>query len=491
MAYRSSNLADAAAQLFSSIIGRGCYLALQVFLARSLGPREFGLYAIGWTVTGLVGTIAPIGMPQTVLRYSVAGREALHTAPIVIAALAGLVSFIVLLATAGPIANFLFDEPGSAPAILALAPSVPLLCIFGVLAAALRSSHANLASAAVGAMVFVLYLAIAMLGFAAGGRTPMMAGYTYTVAIALTLIPTVWLLHRLPSCATIPGLRPLLGFGIVTMLIHSANVLNLWADRVVVGVMADVQAVGVYQVASQLAMVALVLRSAVGSVFEARVPKTARVGAAAPDVTREFIAASRILLHASAPGLICLALTARFWTDALFGPDYRPAAIPLAVLAVGQLGQSLVGPSVTALHMTGEERTAMRFTIASGLLNILGNVALIPLWGLAGSAAATGIVNVAAGSVCLWRLRVTGRLRHYFSSISDILLASIISAAVAFLMTYWLGIQTYIAAICMLAAAYITYALVIALCCRVEDEAFELGRALLRRRLHLHHDTRD
>jgi O-antigen/teichoic acid export membrane protein len=45
------------------------------------------------------------------------------------------------------------------------------------------------------------------------------------------------------------------------MFIHGANTFNVLADRLVIGVMADAEAVGVYHVASQLAMVIVVLRS--------------------------------------------------------------------------------------------------------------------------------------------------------------------------------------------------------------------------------------
>ena len=491
MDLRRSNMADVAAQAVSAIVGRGCYLALQVFLARSLGPHEFGLYAIGWTVTGLIGTFAPVGMPQTVLRYGVAGRRALRTAPIAIAAIAGMFCFAVLMAIASPLANLLFAEPTAAPVILALAPSVPLLCIFAVLASALRSSQANLASAAVGALQFVLYFGLTVVGFSAGvPHTPVMAGHVYTVAIMLTLFPTGWMLYQLAPSSTIPEVQNLLKFGLVTMMIHSASVMNLWADRVVIGVMADAQAVGLYQVASQLAMLALVLRVAVISVFEARVPKLAHSGAPLPDVSREFLSASRILLHVSTPGLICLALTAKFWTAALFGADYIPAAVPLAILALGQLIQTFTGPSLTALHMTGGERTALHLTIGTCLLNVIGNVALIPLWGLAGSAVASSVANIALVGASLFLLLRTGRLRLYFTGIGDILWATLFSAVAAALISYSFGVDSTFSIVTTLIVAYAAYGIVVALCCRVEDEVLDLGRALLRRRMHLQQDTR-
>ena len=438
MASRGSNLLDVAAQFVFSILGRGCYLGLQVFLARTLGPRDFGLYAIGWTVAGLAGTVAPIGMPQAMLRFGVAGRRALFSLPVVVALASGLVGFVAVVASADAVARLAFDAPEAAPVIVALAPSVPLLCVFWVLGSALRASGRNMASAVVGTLVFVLYFVATLAAFLGGsGRSAVVAGHAYTVAIAASLLPAAWLLYATPPAAQIPGLRPLLRFGVVTMFISSTNLLNLWADRIVIGVMADAKAVGVYQVASQLAVVAIVLRAAVMTVFEARVPKPV-AGAAPPDLTREFVAATRMLLHLSAPGLACLCLSAGFWTTALFGPAYAAAAVPLQVLVAGQLLLTFTGPSIIALHMSGKEHTAMYLSGGICVLNIVGNIALIPVLGLAGSALASGVANLAAGVASLVQLRRSGRLQPFLARISDTVLATLASTAAA-AMVLWLG----------------------------------------------------
>jgi O-antigen/teichoic acid export membrane protein len=482
MEIRGSNLTDVAAQTLSTIFGRGCFLILQIFLARSLGPLEFGLYTLAWTVVGLVGTFAPLGMPQAILRYSIAGRHALSSAPIVVVTIVGSLTFVMILITAAPVAHIVFGDPNVAPAIVALAPSVPLLGVFGVMTSALRASHANVASAMVGALVFVLYLLATVISFTdITWRTPVVAGHMYTVAICLTLVPTACLLMRKLPHGPSPRLRSLMQFGFVTTVIHSANVLNLLADRIVIGAMADPTLVGIYQIASQMAVVVIVLRGAVTTVFEARVPKSFSEVGAPPAITAAFIAASRILLHLSTPGLICLALTAKFWINLLFGPDYIAAALPLSILLIGQLGLTFSGPAVTALFMTGEERAAMRLTIVTCLLNVVGNVALIPVFGLAGSAAVSGIANLLASGSCLWKLRHTGRLNGYFSYIHDIVIGTIACALFASIFALFLSSPSLLSMCGMLVGAYVVYGVVVAISCRVDDEVLEFLRILVRR----------
>ena len=482
MTFKVSNLIDVVAQLLSSVVGRGCYLVLQVILARTLGPRGFGLYAIGWTVTGLVSTLAPLGMPQAVVRYGITGRRAIFSAPAIIAVLVGLICLSCLYMGSDAIAQLLFAEPDAAPVIRALAPSIPLLSLFGVLAGGLRASGAGLASGVVGAVLFVLYLCMAMLCFFfAAGRSPAAAAYLYSVALAVTLVPTIGLLLRQSPDSNALRLRPLLNFGLVTMFIHSASVINLWVDRLIVGLMMDVRAIGVYQVASQLAMVALVIRVAVVSVFEARIPKDVEIVQLKAGLTVEFIAATRLLLHVSVPGLLCLALMAKFWVGSLFGLSYFGAAAPLAALVIGQLCQTFTGPSTTALHMTGDEHMVMRVTFASCLLNVIGNVALIPWFGSIGSAAASGLANITLGAACLWRLRRSGRLQLPLAALIDIMLGTAISAVTIALLVQELGTPSFFIVGAILVAGYLSYAITILLSCQVEDEALDLIRALLRR----------
>ena len=342
---KNGNLIDVGAQFGSSIAGRGCYLGLQVFLARRLGPEGFGLYAVAWTVVGLVGTLAPIGMPQAVLRFGVTGRNVLRSSPLILAVALGLACSVAVWATADITARLVFGSAAAAPVIAAFAPSIVLLAVFQVLTSAMRGSQSVVASAVISAAMFALYLAACVVAFYLVGKpSAVITGWMYALALVIASVPAALMLWRRAPSSAVPSMVALTQFGLITMLIHSASVLNLWADRIIVGIMSDAEAVGVYQVASQLAMVALVLRVAVITVFEARVPKGASEGAP-PDITKDFMASTRILLHVTAPGLVCLAVTAGFWTATLFGKAYVAAAIPLTILVAGQLLQSFAGPS--------------------------------------------------------------------------------------------------------------------------------------------------
>ena len=468
-----SNLIDVGVQVLSSLVGRSCYLILQIFLARVLGPGTLGLYAIGWTVIGLVSAVAPLGMPQAVIRFEFFGRSVLRSAPMVVAALIGVACLVGLMLVADPLANTLFKEHDAALAIVSMAPSVPLLCVFYVLCASLRASGRIVVSGVLNALTFVTYLAATLVVFQIYHvRTLAGAGYAYDIAMLLATGAAFALcLNKSRRTATV-AFGPLIKFGILTMIIHTASILNLQVDRLIIAMMMDARAVGLYQVASQLAMIALVFRVAVLSVFEARVPKANSPQTGNADVTTEFIASTRILLHICVPGLVCLALAAGPWTKLLFGEAYGYAAAPLALLVVGQIVQSFTGPSVTALHMTGEEREAAKITLAAFAINVIGNLTLIPLFGVLGSAFATSVAALSGGFYGLLRLRFTGRLRPVFYSLLDIVCGTA-AAMIPSLATRYLGLSSFPALICDVLASYLIYGLTVARLRNGEDDVFD------------------
>ncbi|WP_171034043.1 lipopolysaccharide biosynthesis protein [Lichenicoccus roseus] len=486
------------AQFLSTLVGRGSYLALQVVLARVLGPEGFGLYAIGWTVAGLTGTLTPVGMPQAVLRYCIGGRASILSRPTIIVLIVGLAGAAGLTIGSGQIAAHIFGEPASSPIIRAFAPSVPLLGLTAVLTGSLRSSGRMLASALIGATSGLAYLVITVLMFEIH-PTAVAAANAYNMSLGLILVPCIALLWQAHATEwQTPTTRQLMHFGIVTMLIHSTSVLNLWADRVVIGVVADPRTLATYQVASQFAMIMVVLRSAVTTVFEARVPKH-HPSASPPDVTTEFFAATRLLLHISVPGLVVLACTSAFWVHLLFGPAYAAAALPLLVLVAGQIVATFVGPTVNALHMTGDERIVMLLMVGTALLNIAGCFILLPPLGVTGAALATGIANFTVSVACLYRLVRTGRLRFSLRWLFDIALATMICVAASLFITRFLtnGLLTgdlsadvvrppravlILQTFGIVSAIYLLYAACVCATCLVEDELVHLTKSQLRRR---------
>jgi len=80
----------------------------------------------------------------------------------------------------------------------------------------------------------------------------------------------------------------------------------------------------------------------------------------------------------------------------LFGTEFMDGYSVMAILAVGILLRAAVGPAEFVMNMMGEQKTCATVLFFAVILNIALNVALIPMYGLVGAAAATSLSRVVA-----------------------------------------------------------------------------------------------
>src|SRR5690606_8930479 len=78
----------------------------------------------------------------------------------------------------------------------------------------------------------------------------------------------------------------------------------------------------------------------------------------------------------------------------------------LLILSVGLLARASIGPAETLLMMAGQQRACAGVYAAAFVLNVILNLALIPVLGLVGAATATTLVLVAE-TVALYALTAT------------------------------------------------------------------------------------
>jgi O-antigen/teichoic acid export membrane protein len=92
----------------------------------------------------------------------------------------------------------------------------------------------------------------------------------------------------------------------------------------------------------------------------------------------------------------------------LFGPDFAAGYPAMAVLVVGLLVRAAVGPAEFMLRMLGAQIACAAVVGGSALLSLALNLALVPVWGIFGAAAATSTALIASAVafavVARWKL---------------------------------------------------------------------------------------
>lgn len=400
------------AVMAGDVLGKAATVVFTVVVARHLGATDFGSFSYALALGLLLSTFIAWGFDAEVLRRgsvdsSVLGEvlgqalvlRALHAVPVV--AVGGLliafgrpagadVTAIVLVVVATLVDGF--GDCGRAAATARERPawSTFALVVQRVVACALAAS-------------------VVLLG---GDLVAVCAAYLVSSGIGAAVL--LALLGRLGAHPRFRGLDrgALPGLWRGTFLLGLDAVLSMAVFRVdalLLGAIAGTREVAAYTVAYRLMETVLFVAWAVGrSVFPAMAraaggPRLLRVGEGALAAAAGLLVPYAVLLVLEGDRLLAL----------LFGPEYGPdSAVTLQLLAFAPLTFALTFLTGVMLFAQGRK---VQMVVASGTgltVNIALNLAVIPVYGAQGAAAATLICYAVQGLLSVGLLsRGNGLLR--------------------------------------------------------------------------------
>lgn len=160
------------------------------------------------------------------------------------------------------------------------------------------------------------------------------------------------------------------------------------SDRYIVGFFLGAEAVGIYSVSYTLGMVCMVLFAPIFIVLN---PTLVRLW---EDGDRQAIHGYlrhclRYGLAVSLPALVWLTLLAAPVVAAVSGPEYFADRSTVGLVGLGLLFLMISGMAETLVGLLHRTRYASAVYGVTATVNIVGNLFLIPLWGVRGAAAAT------------------------------------------------------------------------------------------------------
>lgn len=406
--FRTNRLVRAASGSGAAIAsGRLVFMVSQVLIARWLGPYQFGLFTLGWTVTSLANLFAPLGLPQTVVRFQLFGKWKLLRWPLLVAGLSSSLAAIGIAGGSEVIASVVFDDPETAQVIFDFAPCIFTFSICMVSTASVRAAGYVIGASLVQGLLPFSAALLALALFRGIGYVQVdgcVEAYVLGFGIS-ALAALVWsFCLREVGSEDNTRWQTKFTYGIYLMLANSFVVINFIIDRVMLGILGNTSDVGIYQVASQLPLVTALVMAAVGNAFEPLVPQLI-VQERRLELAASFRFATRVVVYALLPGMLLLAVMSDRVIVLLFGQDFAPAAVPLSILSIGQLIRSSGAMSVVLLSMTEHQKTALGIGVFVVVLNIVGNAASIPLIGINGAALATAIANAVGGGLAMHYVR--------------------------------------------------------------------------------------
>lgn len=408
----------ASTALAGTFLGRGLWFLAQMLLARSLGPEGFGLFALGWTTLQLAAMWTPLGLHHSVLHE--AARYWPHTLDNLRKAVGqhlrlslffGGVAGLVGLGTASWMANTLFHNPALTPVLRGMAVALVAATVLRVAATATRLAHTTRYSALTEDLTVygVLFLA-AVIGKGMGRLSvdgmvlAVVFAYGLAALLAMVYLHRMFGWHPADLAARWKPTSALLRFSLTAALggMFTATIMRM--DRLLIGHFLSAEAVGLYQVAAQIAMLAALMLQGFNAIFSPMIAHLYHTGQHAR-LAAVYRVSTKWGLYVVLPLFLVALVAAEDVLTVLFGPAYRMAARPLQILLLGQLVNVGTGAVGLMLILTGNPRDWMGIAVSALVLHLVLGIWAIPRYGLNAAAWAAALATAWLFGMALWRVR--------------------------------------------------------------------------------------
>jgi len=385
------------------IVGVAAAFVMQAFLARVMTPKEFGDYSYAYNQARLLAYFGSVGLTLSVLKFVpdyLASKNWAKLRGVINAFTIVTILASLALGIAGIIIFAIFPPSNIDMTTLSIGLLLtPLIALTSLYVEVLRSmGHVVKAYGPlnVGQNVGMIVFAGAFTVIS-GGLMNMQAisllGVTLLLIAAYQLFS---ILQGMPKQSR--GVKPEydLRTWVVTslpmLLIQGFQVIMERVDIVIIGFMLGAVPVGIYNVASRGANLLSFSLSAVSAITAPRMSPLYNEGKL-EELERIVQRAALISLAISSVFFIGLVIFAGFLLS-LFGEEYIIGRNTLMILAVGQLVNAFAGQGGYLLHLTGHQNISGRIFGISMVFNVVGNIALIPIFGYEGAALATAATAI-------------------------------------------------------------------------------------------------
>lgn len=409
-----------------------------LILARLLTPDDFGLVAIAVATVGFFLSVTDVGMIPALVQGKMVEEKHYDAAWTVGVLRASGITVVLALFAAG-IAN-LFAEPRATGIILALSIR-PLLDALASIKIADLTRRLQFRPLAILKMMEAIISTVVAIGFApAWGVWGLVAGVLSGSAV-YTALSYVFAPHRARLVFDLTSARSLINFGqwiFVTSLIAMAGNYLL---RVVISRQVGVAGLGLYSLATQLALLpSEVASEVVGSVA---FPLFARLQSDLQEVRRAF---RTMLVGMSAflyPACILILVLAPSFVAHILGPKWEGTEALVQILSMATLIGIFGDAATPILQGVGRPQKVTLIELVQSTLLILFVLFFSRRWGVTGAAIAW--LPTLVVSQGLSALFVSQVLKHPFAGLGKptfaLLLVSLAAGAVALIsVTAWPGL---------------------------------------------------
>lgn len=435
--------------LSGRVLGRFLFVLGQVIFARFLGPEEFGLYAIGWTLLQMLGTIAPLGLDKAVLRYATqywktnaADLKNIIFQSTGISLLSGVIFGFLLYLSSPIIASEIFHNQDLAQVIRGLVPAFAFFIVIRVIAAATRvtqrTQHAvvleDLLPSSTSLLIFIPFF---LLGYGLSAAIgSVVAGYLLSFILGIITLRRLFPEIFASQPKTTTSLRKLIAFSLPSWLAGTFTLFIIWVNRLLIGVYRPESEVGIYQAVSQVTQLFPLLTSSIAYIFSPMISDLYHQDKE-DDLQELFVISTKWGLYMSLPLLLITLFIPQGLLQLLFGNGYQAGGTALLILSLGQMINIASGFVGWMMLMTGRQVKWFWVTTIATSISLGVNLWLTPKLGLNGAAIATTLGLCILSIIGLVLVRSELGYWPYDKRYHKIVTAGLVSAGAVFLTQLW------------------------------------------------------
>lgn len=180
-----------------------------------------------------------------------------------------------------------------------------------------------------------------------------------------------------------------------------------YLDGLVLGQFYSENEVGTYAIAFKIALLGSFVLISINSALGPRITELSALGKE-DQLFVELKKTTKMGFWATIPFVIITLIFPEFILG-IFGDEFKTAVIPLIILVIGQVINTVNGPTGIVLQLTGHQKAFKNIILLSTGINIFLNYLLIPKYGLLGAA----IVN--SLSLIIWNIASTIVVKRIFN----------------------------------------------------------------------------
>lgn len=391
----------AADSIFRMLIG----LIIGIWVARYLGPANFGELSYAIALVGMFGVIAGLGIDNNIVRDLVkepdSKREILGTASIL-----KFIGSVVAIVLGLNIATLLLSTRTQTLSLVVIL-SAGILFLFMETITLWFQSKTQSKHIVIAKNIVYLVGALIRIGLIINGASVVFFGYAVlieAICIALALLYVYFRFENLyPTSWTVNWSRAkvMLREGWPLLLSSVSSMLYLRLDMFMLGGISGDEAVGIYGAATRLSEGWYFIPMAIVSSLQPRLVNAREQGLSYfhAQMLRLYILMSALSIFIS----ILMIIFSSSLVDLLYGDHYMEAASVLAVHACASIAVFLGVASSQYLIIENLQKISLYRTTLGLICNGLLNMLLIPKLGAVGAAIATLVsYSVATFSILLF-----------------------------------------------------------------------------------------